>query len=219
MAKFIRARSEEQKAQRMAEIKAAAERQFAEHPYHEISLTTIADELGWSRANLYKYVATKEEIFLSLAMDKRDAYHAALFQAFPANSKPSAEESARIWAEIANKNQQHFVYGGILLMIIETNVTVEKLMIFKQTYYEQLDALTAQLSCALSIEPGRIAPLTLAIYHQAIGLTGTCLSNPLVCEALDRLGREFQEVDFRSSMQDFIELCIEGYQHKYPLAR
>ena len=53
MAKFIRARSEEQKAQRMAEIKAAAERQFAEHPYHEISLTTIADELGWSRANLY----------------------------------------------------------------------------------------------------------------------------------------------------------------------
>ncbi len=219
MAEFIRARSEEHKAQRMAQIKAATERQFAERPYHEISLTTIADELGWSRANLYKYVATKEEIFLSLAMDKRDAYHQALLQAFPASSKPSAQEAALTWTEIASENQQHFVYGGILLMIIETNVTVEKLMVFKKTYYEQLEALTAQLSSALSIEPERISPLTLAIYHQAIGLTGTCLSNPLVREALERLGRETKKVDFQSSMQDFIELCIEGYQHKYPLAR
>lgn len=219
MAEFIRARSEEQKAQRMAQIKAAAERQFVERPYHEISLTTIADELGWSRANLYKYVATKEEIFLSLAMDKRDAYHQALLQAFPAASKPSAKEAASTWAAIAAQNQQHFVYGGILLMIIETNVTVEKLMVFKESYYEQLEALTAQLSNALKIEPERISPLTLAIYHQAIGLTGTCLRNPLVREALTRLGREIQEVDFQSAMQDFIELCIEGFQHKYPLAR
>lgn len=219
MAEFIRARSEEHKAQRMAQIKAATERQFAERPYHEISLTTIADELGWSRANLYKYVATKEEIFLSLAMDKRDAYHQALLRAFPASSKPSTQEAALTWTEIASENQQHFVYGGILLMIIETNVTVEKLMVFKKTYYEQLEALTAQLSSALSIEPERISPLTLAIYHQAIGLTGTCLSNPLVREALERLGRETKKVDFQSSMQDFIELCIEGYQHKYPLAR
>ena len=46
-------------------------RQFAERPYHEITLTTIADELGWSRANLYKYVCTKEEVFLLLSRTLR----------------------------------------------------------------------------------------------------------------------------------------------------
>ena len=66
MAEFIRARSPEQKGQRLDEIKGAVRRQFAERPYHEITLTTIAEELGWSRANLYKYVTTKEEIFLLL---------------------------------------------------------------------------------------------------------------------------------------------------------
>ena len=50
MAEFIRARSSEQKAQRLEEIKNVAKAQFATHPYHEITLTTIASDLGWSRA-------------------------------------------------------------------------------------------------------------------------------------------------------------------------
>ena len=46
MESFVRARSDEQKAQRFAEIKAAAKRQFAQRPYHEITLTTIAEEVA-----------------------------------------------------------------------------------------------------------------------------------------------------------------------------
>lgn len=36
-------------------------------PYTEIAITTIADKLIWSRANLYKYVTIKEEIFLEIS--------------------------------------------------------------------------------------------------------------------------------------------------------
>ena len=54
MADFIRARSDEQKEQRLAEIKRATSELFEGHPYHEITLTTIADRLGWSRANLWR---------------------------------------------------------------------------------------------------------------------------------------------------------------------
>lgn len=59
MQDFTRARSEEQKRQRMQEIKTAAETLFKEHPYHEITLTTIAEQLSWTRANLYKYSSWK----------------------------------------------------------------------------------------------------------------------------------------------------------------
>lgn len=85
---FIRARSSEQKNQRMADIKQATAQLYREFPYHEITLTTIAERLGWSRASLYKYVTTKEEIFLELSADARNAYFGDLLTAFylPSNS-------------------------------------------------------------------------------------------------------------------------------------
>ena len=64
MTDFVRARSEEQKQARMAEIKVAADELFCSVPYQEITLSTIAGKLSWTRANLYKYVTTKEEIYL-----------------------------------------------------------------------------------------------------------------------------------------------------------
>ena len=66
MSDYIRARSPEQKQERMEAIMAAADALFQEHPYHQITMGTIAEKLGWSRSNLYKYAATQEEIFLEL---------------------------------------------------------------------------------------------------------------------------------------------------------
>ena len=61
MENYIRARTVEQKQERMLEIKTVADTLFKKMPYANITLTTIAEDLGWSRANLYKYVTTKEE--------------------------------------------------------------------------------------------------------------------------------------------------------------
>lgn len=74
MTDFVRARSEEQKQARMAEIKAAADSLFNSVPYQEITLSTIAGKLSWTRANLYKYVTTKEEIYLEICSDKMHSY-------------------------------------------------------------------------------------------------------------------------------------------------
>lgn len=53
---FIRARSDAQKTARMDEIKAAADALFCAQPYPTITLSSIAAQLSWTRANLYKYV-------------------------------------------------------------------------------------------------------------------------------------------------------------------
>lgn len=56
----------------------AADSLFAQMPYTETAITTIADKLIWSHANLYKYVTTKEEIFLEIpampALSADEAY-------------------------------------------------------------------------------------------------------------------------------------------------
>ena len=153
MPEFIRARSAEQKEQRMDEVKRAAARLFSTHPYHEITLTTIADELSWSRANLYKYARTKEEIFLSLAEDARDAYYEALLEAFPGDAPVSPGVAAASWAAIVERNTDWFRLLDLLFNIIEANVAVEKLVHFKRGYYGMLPELQASLFVSLGVTP------------------------------------------------------------------
>ena len=209
MAEFIRARSPEQKGQRLDEIKGAVRRQFAERPYHEITLTTIAEELGWSRANLYKYVTTKEEIFLLLTADECDAYFEALLAALPEGRELSPAETADAWADVAAAHQEYFRLGDLLTTIVETNVTVERLMGFKRGYYAHVDEARERLPQVLGIDPERVEPLLLAIYYHATGLVSSCWSNPLIAEALRRLEIERPETDFRAEMRDFIAMCLE----------
>lgn len=212
MADFIRARSTEQKAQRMAEIKSAAKRQFDMHPYHEITLTTIAGELGWSRASLYKYVNTKEEIFLSLDTDECMAYFDALLSALPEGCGLSPETIAEVWAGIANAHQDYFRLGEILSAIIETNVTVDALADFKGAYYTCLDKMSERLEALVPIERTRAALLIESVYFHAVGAAGACRRNPLIAQALERLGRANYHAGFREEMRDFITMCLDHYR-------
>ena len=211
MAEFIRARSPEQKGQRLEEIKGAVRRQFAERPYHEITLTTIADELGWSRANLYKYVSTKEEVFLLLTADEMDSYFNALLTALPEGCGLAPDTVAEVWAGIANAHQEYFRLGDLLTTIVETNVTVERLMAFKRAYYDHVAQMREHLPLILDIEPERVEPLLVAIYYHATGLVSGCWSNPLIAEALERLEIARPETDFRAEMRDFIGMCLDHF--------
>lgn len=214
MAEFIRARSTEQKAQRLEEIKTAAADQFSQRPYHEITLTTIAEELGWSRANLYKYVTTKEEIFLSLAADAYDAYIDALLAALPKECGFSTDVIAEIWAGIANAHRDYFQYGNILYTIIETNVSVERLAEYKRNFYDGVARLFAQITPLLGVKEEYLEALFVVIYHQGVGLAGNCLYNPLVQQALAEINIERMPIDFKESMRDFILMALTWYQQK-----
>lgn len=214
MSDFVRARSAEQKEQRMADIKSAAARLFETHPYHQITLTTIADELGWSRANLYKYVTTKEEIFLLLMGDMRDAYTDDLLRELASAPSDDTATLAACWARVAAAHETYFRYGDLLYTVIETNVSLEKLMDFKRGYYDGLDSMCRTLASALDVRAGDVPELTNTVYHHAVGLAGSCLNNPLVQQAVRQLGVEPTRPNFTSDMQDFITMCIEWYRRR-----
>lgn len=214
MADYIRARSEKQKAERLAQAKAALEHQFATRPYHEISLTTLAEELGWSRTNLYKYVSTKEEVFLAVVGDKRDAYMHALMAALPAGCGFDNATIANVWAGIAAAHREFFRYGDLLYSVIETNVGLDKLREFKRGYYTILAPFCRQMASVLGIGSEHVEAFTNTIYHHAVGLAGSCLNNPAVQQVVAELGITPKPIDFQAEIRDFIAMTLAWYQGK-----
>lgn len=211
---FKRARSSEQKNQRMADIKNATAQLYRECPYHEITLTTIAERLGWSRASLYKYVTTKEEIFLELTADVRDSYFNALLEAFPASRTFDAASMAKDWAKICEENRDWFVYGDILMTIIEANVTLERLKCFKKGYYGNLDKLYSQMQGFFNGDKDRFNYLLSTIHSHGIGLVGGCAANAMVAQALAELEIVRTHPEFQPAMEEFICMCLQHWhQH------
>ena len=211
MPEFKRARNEEQKEQRMQGIKDAVEELFKEKPYHDITFTTIADKLNLTKAHLYQYISTKEEIFLEICADKRDLYYEALKIAIPKNSGYSIEVIAEVWAGILNAHKDHLHYCDILSTIIETNVSVERLAAFKKRYYENAYEVSEQICSQLNLTKEDSYKLFLNIHYHAVGINSICRWNPLVAEALAKENITAPAIDFRENMKEFITMNLTFY--------
>ena len=211
MSEFKRARSNEQKQERFEEVKAVTARLFNEHAYHEITMSTIGENLGWTRANVYKYFSSKEEVFLSLAEDARDCYVQDLLKAFSKKKDLTRPEIAKKWGSICDKNRDWATYGAILVSIVEENVSLERLKVFKQGYYEELELLVQTVAENIGIPQQNFADFFTAIHYHACGLSGVCATNPLVQQAIKELGIKHPSVNFKKDMQRFIAICLEGY--------
>lgn len=208
MQEYIRARSDEQKEERMTQIKNTADSLFKAMPYTDITLSTIAEKLGWSRANLYKYVTTKEEIFLGIEQDRMSEYFSSMLAAFPKNCHLSSETVAEIWTAQVQSHEDFFRYLAFLLTIIERNVTVERLTTFKKTYYNFANELKVRLSFALEISEEKAIALIGSVQNFAASYFSSCLENPLIIEALKNLNITPQERNLSIEVKDFILMNI-----------
>ena len=101
--------------------------------------------------------------------------------------------------------------GDLLSTIIETNVSVERLADFKRAYYDRVADMRERLPQIIDMAPERVEPLLLAIYYHAVGFVSACWKNPLVAEALETIGHERPQLDFRAEMRDFIGMCLAHY--------
>lgn len=211
MAEFIRARSSAQKEQRMQEIKHAANDLFHERRYHEITLKAIAEKLGWSHAALYKYVTTKEDIFLELCADARADYVASLLAAYPTGCSYSPDVLAEVWTEQLNSHRDYLAYSDLLFSIIETNVSPERLAVFKCAYFSDMDRLIQRFAENGVIDAANADRLFNAVLFHAVSLNGWCSENELVAQAMEIAGLENRTPDFKREMRDFIGMCLHYY--------
>lgn len=209
MTDFSRARTSEQKEMRMTEIKEAASVLFEEVPYSEITLTMIANNLSWTRANLYRYVSTKEEIFLALHEDCMAKYYSELKGAFPEGFRMSPEAIAEVWSEILSANDRYLMLGHILWAVVEANVSSQQLIEFSAFYSRTSSEFLSRLSESLGIGVKAANGMALSIYYHGMGLVCSSFtdkkrewgSNPF---GVSKYTKDF----FKSEMYNFILMLI-----------
>ena len=209
MAEFIRARSSEQKQLRMNEIMAATDKLFSEQTYHAITLTTIAESLGWSRGNLYKYVTTKEEIFLELYLEKQQSYFHEIEAAFSDQTGLTNQEFSKKWASVLDHHHDYLKYYGILATIIETNVTVERLAEFKRNVMIGIDDVVSILEKHCNNTHEEASELFWTLLYHATGLNNSCNINPMIKEAMKIAGIPLRKLDFVEDFSRFMLMCLK----------
>ena len=192
----------------MEAIMAAADKLFQERPYHQITMGTIAEELGWSRSNLYKYAATQEEIFLALHSAKNRAWLEDLAESLQ-NAPLPASEFARIWADVTDRHASFLRYQEIIISIIESNVTLERLTDFKRDFADMLEPIVDILARQCGTDTQRATDLYLCLLFEAPGLYNHYHCAELTRKAMLAAGLTPASGSFADAYADFVLMCIE----------
>lgn len=223
---FKRARTDEQKRERLAGAVDAADRLLDRFPYREITMTSIADELGFSRANLGHYVRTKEELFLLLYLRDLTALHDELGALAGEDDGGAAgdgegagdfdggiEAFAVRFAAACGRHRNVGRVGALLTAIVETNVDVERLAACKREMMQlSLDSarLFARRFPFLSDEDAM--NLVMDLVHYVAGLYPAAYPLEVQREAMRRAGFEQAERSFEQTLARFTAVQLNGYR-------
>ena len=116
---WARARSEEQKEQRIAEILGATARLYNECSFEEITLVRIAKEAKFTRSNLYKYFNSKEEIFLEFLRQDIVIWRKDVEAKLKPAKIRSVEEFAVAWVNLQVRHERLIKLLSILYNALE----------------------------------------------------------------------------------------------------
>ena len=200
---FIRAKSQENKNIRIQQIMDVTDRLFHEKTYHEITLSVIAEEVNLARGGLYKYVSSKEEIFLMIYLQKQDAMLKDIVRNIN-NIKITPDVLSEVMSKTIHNHRDFIKYHQILNAIIETNVTIEKLAEFKLKTYEQTTELFTILQKVLNKDRNKVFDLYLTILYHCVYLYDRVAYQKNYVEAMWLAGLEIEDIDFEEHLSHFI---------------
>ncbi|MBQ9058728.1 MAG: TetR family transcriptional regulator [Atopobiaceae bacterium] len=208
MADYIRARSAAQKQERLDAIMKATDKLFQKKPYNEITMGAIAQSLGWSRSNLYKYASTHEEILLMIHDAKMQSWVNQLIDELT-DTKTVSDDFAQSWARITEKHAGFLRYQTMCATVLEPNVSLDLLVQSKTQRTEYTNKLVAFLAEKCYIDVNRAKRLALQLMCEAPLLY--CQLNPssAATKALKKAGIAKPETSFVNEYADFVSLCID----------
>lgn len=142
---------------RREEIISACKTLYKDMSFKEITIMKIAEYTTFSRASIYNYFETKEEIFLSILQKEYELWNADLKSLTASRDSMTKDEIAKALASSLEKRRLLLKLMSMNHYDMEENSREERLCEFKVAYGESLKAVDALLQkfCADMDEKAR----------------------------------------------------------------
>jgi len=211
---WTRARSAEQKEQRISEIIDATARLFEKHSFEDITFALIAKEADFTRSNLYKYFNTKEEVFLELIKHDIAKWRDEVVDTFK-NKRRSLKEFSKMWVDIQIKHKRMIELLTILYTTLEKNSSLQSLISFKKKTLGEFGLLAEVL---MDILPSFTMETMYEFLFSQLALSiGTCPMLNLTevqKEAMDTVGMVSDPQFYKTIYSNSVEYLIQGLSKK-----
>jgi len=206
-----RARSEEQKELRIAEIVAATERLYKKYSFEEITFVLIAEEANFTRSNLYKYFNSKEEIFLEFLKQDIILWRKDIVKTYKKKKRYSAEEFVSVWVEILNRHNRMLDLLSILFHFLEKNSSLEGVTTFKFAIKHEL-AILIELLCDIfpNLRPEKAAEFIYLYTSTAIGLYQMTNYTEVQLKAMENPELSDMKIEFNTYFEDAVKYLLQG---------
>lgn len=208
---FKRARSEEQKNIRRDQIIEATIKLFEKEPLENITLASIANELNFSRANLYKYVTTKEEIFLWIVASDSEKWAEQIQRKFEEYDELELKTFCHLWAEQLYQNKRLIKLLSLLNVMVEKASTLTALETFKQDLYSNFSRMRVTIKRVLpDLSDRQFKQFMKYQMYYALALYSSTVLNEKQRQALKMAGLLYYKRDFITEFAEYIEVIILG---------
>ncbi len=206
---FDRVRNEEQRKIRVEQIKNAAIKLFDTEQFHEIDLTKIANETSFTRGNLYKYISSKEEIYLLVALDEINNWISDLKKTFTSDMTHEIKDFSHQWAQVLYRHQRFLKLVSMLFTTIERNVSLERLVDFKKQFFITMSELNSQLNIVFPAWDDKTIDKFLQLQsHYVIGLFPYTSPTPIQKQAMELAGMNYESLNFVNDFAEFISYTV-----------
>ncbi|MCH4886406.1 TetR/AcrR family transcriptional regulator [Acidaminobacter sp. JC074] len=212
---FQRARSDEQKDKRIQEIISAAKKLYTTMDFEEITLTKIAEELSFSRINLYKYFKTIEEIYLKVLLLDLEDFIQELEKSIHALKNVTVEDFTYKFIEVLTRNKRLLHLLTIDLSLLEKKATAEKLRSHKSSVMVISKRITDLLSEVFpSLTDDQTIHFVNSVLFYSRGLYSANNASELQHEIYNELNCRFLVPDYDLYLSEFSILQLRHLLNK-----
>ncbi len=203
-----RAKSPQQKALRRQQILAAAAHCFPERGFHRVHLSDIAAQIGITKAALYRYFASKEQLFLALYLEHLQA----LLDDAETLSVDAPEQAAGVCAQLLSQHPTFCHLNAILHTVLEQNLSASEARAFKLELLVLMQRFARLLQQWLLLSADQAIDLLLHLQQAMIGCWHLCHHSTAVQEALAEPPLTLLQRDFGTTLQQHLQWLFSGFK-------
>ena len=212
---FQRARTDKNKEKRWDEIIDSTTELFEEFPFAEISLSNISKNTSFTRANLYSYVSSKDEIFLKILLKDFASWVKYLEKKTKSKSNISSEKFLTIWCDSISEHKRLFHLFLLLKFVIEENVRLEPLIEFKSELTSHFKPLQTIISrCLPALSEKSVYNFFNAQYYFAIGVLTVSEPNKTQRNAHQLSDSDYIIPEFYDELKNHLRIYFSGLSTK-----